>query len=99
MVAGRTTPFNITCRSKFATYAFRFSTYIIAVHNNNFNVYPVFKHNTSHSTGTNLRLAPTGPLSKKIFVSSLEDPDNVDIRRAKVGLPPLQAYIDKYDLK
>jgi hypothetical protein len=39
------------------------------------------------------------PVTKKVFVSPLEDPDNVDVRRAKVGLPPLQEYIDMYDLK
>lgn len=33
------------------------------------------------------------PVTGENFVSPLEDPDNVDKRRAEVGLEPLQAYI------
>ena len=32
-------------------------------------------------------------------VSSLDDPDNVDSRRAFVGLPPLKEYLKKFDIK
>ena len=38
------------------------------------------------------------PETKMVYVSPLEDPDNVDVRRAEVGLPPLQEYIDMYNL-
>ncbi|MBA9071941.1 hypothetical protein GGR22_000067 [Flavobacterium gossypii] len=33
------------------------------------------------------------------FVAPLEDPDNVDLRRAEVGLPNLQAYLAEMDMK
>jgi len=33
------------------------------------------------------------------YVSPLEDPDNVDKRRAEVGLPPMAAYMDYFNLK
>jgi hypothetical protein len=33
------------------------------------------------------------------FVIPLEDPDNVDKRRAEVGLPALQIYLAEYDMK
>ncbi|RKS24980.1 hypothetical protein CLV94_0002 [Flavobacterium endophyticum] len=33
------------------------------------------------------------------FVAPLEDPDNVDLRRAEVGLPSLQAYLAEMDMK
>jgi hypothetical protein len=32
-------------------------------------------------------------------VSPLEDPDNVDKRRAEVGLPPIADYVQKWDIK
>lgn len=34
----------------------------------------------------------------KFVRSSIEDPDNVDIRRAKVGLPPLADYLKQWNL-
>jgi len=33
------------------------------------------------------------------YVSPLEDPDNVDKRRAEVGLPPLELYVSEYQIK
>jgi hypothetical protein len=33
------------------------------------------------------------------YVSPLEDPDNVDKRRADVGLPPLALYVSQYQIK
>lgn len=43
------------------------------------------------------------PITKKTYVCPLEDPDNVDARRAKVGLPPMQEYLEpagiKWDVK
>lgn len=39
------------------------------------------------------------PVTKKTYVCPLEDPDNVDIRRAKVGLPPMQEYLDPAGIK
>ncbi|MBT2621972.1 MULTISPECIES: DUF6624 domain-containing protein [Chryseobacterium] len=33
------------------------------------------------------------------FVSPLEDPDNVDKRRAEVGLPPLAEYVSNWQIK
>jgi hypothetical protein len=35
----------------------------------------------------------------KYFVSPIEDPDNVDKRRAEVGLQPLSEYVKHWDLK
>lgn len=35
----------------------------------------------------------------KAFVSPLEDPDNVDKRRAEVGLGPLANYVDNWQIK
>ena len=34
------------------------------------------------------------PITKKTYVCPLEDPGNVDARRAKVGLPPMQEYLE-----
>lgn len=34
-----------------------------------------------------------------LWVSPLEDPDNVDKRRAKMGLPPIAEYLKQWDLK
>jgi hypothetical protein len=39
------------------------------------------------------------PVTKKTYVCPLEDPDNVDIRRAKVGLPAMQEYIEPAGIK
>ena len=36
--------------------------------------------------------------TKKYYVSPLDDPDNVDARRAAVGLPPLAEYVKHWDL-
>ena len=36
--------------------------------------------------------------SGKYFVSPLEDPDNVDKRRAEVGLPPLAQYVQRWEI-
>jgi hypothetical protein len=33
------------------------------------------------------------------YVAPLEDPDNVDKRRAQVGLPPLAEYVKRWDIK
>lgn len=40
----------------------------------------------------------THPESKENYVLPLQDPINVDERRATVGLPPLQQYIDNWGL-
>ena len=37
--------------------------------------------------------------TKLYYVSCLEDPDNVDERRAKVGLQPLAEYVSKWQIK
>lgn len=37
--------------------------------------------------------------TKAYYVSPLEDPDNVDKRRAEVGLPPLAEYISNWQIK
>jgi hypothetical protein len=39
------------------------------------------------------------PITKKTYVCPLEDPGNVDARRAKVGLPPMQEYIAPAGIK
>jgi hypothetical protein len=33
------------------------------------------------------------------YVQALEDPDNVDTRRASVGLPPLASYVSRWQIK
>lgn len=40
----------------------------------------------------------TNPITKKIYVLPLEDPDNVDVRRAEVGLEPLAEYVRYWDI-
>lgn len=40
----------------------------------------------------------TNSITKKSFVSPLEDPDNVDKRRADVGLGKLADYVKKWDI-
>jgi hypothetical protein len=40
----------------------------------------------------------TNSITKKSFVSPLEDPDNVDKRRAEVGLGPIAEYAKKFDI-
>jgi hypothetical protein len=35
----------------------------------------------------------------KYYVQPLEDPENVDKRRAKVGLPPIQEYVSQWAIK
>ncbi len=37
--------------------------------------------------------------SNEYFVLPLEDPENVDIRRSKVGLPPLSEYLNYWQMK
>lgn len=37
--------------------------------------------------------------TKAYYVSPLEDPDNVDKRRAEVGLPPLAEYVSNWQIK
>lgn len=39
------------------------------------------------------------PSTNQYYVSPLEDPDNVDKRRAEVGLPPLANYVDHWQIK
>lgn len=39
------------------------------------------------------------PVTQKYFVSPLEDPDNVDKRRAEVGLQPLADYVSHWQIK
>jgi hypothetical protein len=39
------------------------------------------------------------PETENQIVLPLEDPDNVDIRRAQVGLPPLASYIEYWQMK
>ncbi|MCK9422818.1 MAG: hypothetical protein M0Q38_09480 [Bacteroidales bacterium] len=39
------------------------------------------------------------PITKKTYVCPLEDPVNVDARRAKVGLPPMQEYLEPAGIK
>jgi len=39
------------------------------------------------------------PITKKTYVCPLEDPDNVDARRDRVGLPPMQEYIEPAGIK
>ncbi|MEI6172467.1 MAG: DUF6624 domain-containing protein [Bacteroidota bacterium] len=39
------------------------------------------------------------PITKKTYVCPLEDPGNVDARRARVGLPPMQEYIEPAGIK
>ena len=38
------------------------------------------------------------PITKKHYVIALIDPDNVDKRRAEVGLPPIADYIKNWDM-
>jgi hypothetical protein len=37
--------------------------------------------------------------SNKTYVSPLEDPDNVDKRRAEVGLPPMKVYLRDFHMR
>ncbi len=37
--------------------------------------------------------------SKLYYVQPLEDPDNVDKRRAQVGLQPLAEYVSQWQIK
>ena len=37
--------------------------------------------------------------TKQYYVRPLDDPDNVDMRRAKVGLPPLAEYATRWQIK
>lgn len=37
--------------------------------------------------------------TKMYYVSSLEDPDNVDVRRANVGLQPIAEYVSQWQIK
>ena len=39
------------------------------------------------------------PITKKTYVCPLVDPGNVDARRAKVGLPPMQEYLEPAGIK
>lgn len=39
------------------------------------------------------------PETNICYVSPLEDPDNVDKRRAEAGLPPLALYVSQYQIK
>ena len=39
------------------------------------------------------------PITNLYFVSPLEDPDNVDKRRAEVGLGPLADYVSKWNIQ
>ena len=39
------------------------------------------------------------PITKKTYVCPLDDPGNVDTRRAKVGLPPMQEYLEPAGIK
>jgi uncharacterized pyridoxamine 5'-phosphate oxidase family protein len=39
------------------------------------------------------------PKTNKYYVSPLEDPENVDKRRAEVGLGPLKDYVDNWQIK
>ena len=39
------------------------------------------------------------PVTKITYVCPLEDPDHVDERRARVGLPPMQEYLEPVHLK
>ncbi len=39
------------------------------------------------------------PVTQEFFVSPLEDPDNVDKRRAEVGLQPLSEYVSNWQIK
>ena len=39
------------------------------------------------------------PVTKKYYVIALIDPDNVDKRRAEVGLPPIAEYIKNWEMK
>ena len=39
------------------------------------------------------------PETGEYYVSPLEDPENVDARRAEVGLSPLQDYVSNWDLE
>jgi hypothetical protein len=39
------------------------------------------------------------PETQICYVLPLEDPDNVDLRRAEVGLPPLAEYVIQYQIK
>ncbi len=39
------------------------------------------------------------PETKAYYVSPLEDPDNVDKRRAEVGLEPLAEYVNQWQIK
>lgn len=45
--------------------------------------------------GSQVSLNPT---TKKYYISPLEDPDNVDKRRAEVGLGPLADYVKNWDV-
>ncbi len=39
------------------------------------------------------------PETQICYVLPLEDPDNVDKRRAEAGLPPLAEYVIQYEIK
>ena len=41
----------------------------------------------------------TDTVTHKNFLLPLEDPDNVDARRAKVGLGPLADYLKSFDME
>jgi hypothetical protein len=41
----------------------------------------------------------TDPVTGKLFVSPLQDPDGVDERRAKIGLTPMNDYLAFWNLK
>lgn len=38
------------------------------------------------------------PGTRKSYLAPLEDPDNVDTRRAKIGLQPLSEYLKSFDI-
>lgn len=38
------------------------------------------------------------PTTQQHYVAPLDDPDNVDKRRAEVGLEPLADYVKKWDI-
>ena len=39
------------------------------------------------------------PVTRKYFLSPLEDPQNVDLRRKEVGLGPLKDYVKQWDIE
>lgn len=41
----------------------------------------------------------TDPITGKLFVSPLQDPDGVDERRAKIGLAPMKEYLSVWNLE